>query len=166
MTTVLIAADQESSRGWGGPIALLVAVVLFLVVIGVQEHLRPAGGRAPSPTDEGDPDDGVTAQVSEVSDTDDTDRDTSPWGWIVNRGGRRVRVYTEPGRDDELDLDLDAAAEQEAETLEDVVDRMEEDGVAYAEIVRRLMADHRVSESTAKRAIRRSREARAKQRAS
>ncbi|GAB3817594.1 hypothetical protein GCM10027605_68550 [Micromonospora zhanjiangensis] len=103
---------------------------------------------------------GVNPQLSEVSDTDDTTADTPWWGRIVERGGRRVRVVpgAVPERDPELDWDLE---EGDTETLEEAVDRMDQDGVPYAEIVRRVMADYEVSESTAKRRIRESRQARA-----
>ncbi|OKI52842.1 hypothetical protein [Micromonospora sp. CB01531] len=150
-----LAAAQEPHRGWGGPVALLIAVAVFITIATLHDVWMRRG--LPSPTEGDDTEDGVTAQVSKVSDTDDTDRDTNWWGRIVEHGGRRVRVDGPP-RDEALDLELDD--EEPAETLEEAVDRMDRQGVPYAEIVRRVMADHQVSESTAKRAIRRSREAR------
>ncbi|MEW2442769.1 hypothetical protein [Micromonospora marina] len=150
-----LAEAAEPQRGWGGPIALLVGVAAFLAFAGLHYWWQERKG-LPSPTDDDDTDLGVNEQVSAVSDTDDTDRDTNPWGRIVNRGGRRVRVY-DTGRDGELDLDL---TELNPETPEEAADRMDREGVPYMEIVRTVMADYRVSESSAKRAIRDSRRAR------
>ncbi|MGJ3228932.1 hypothetical protein ACQEUV_26785 [Micromonospora aurantiaca (nom. illeg.)] len=112
----------------------------------------------PSPDEDDTTDTGVNPQVTPGSDTDDTADDTSLWGRIVNRGGRRVRVYTEPARDAEVDVDLED--DEEFETLEEAVDRMDRQGVPYAEIVRRVMVAYQVSESTAKRRIRDSRKVR------
>ncbi|MCT2280379.1 hypothetical protein M3G91_22450, partial [Micromonospora chalcea] len=141
---ITLAEAAESQRGWGGPVAMLIAVVAFLVFAGLHYWWQERQG-LPSPTEDGDTDTGVNAQVSSVSDTDDTERDTSPWGRIVNRGGRRIRVY-DTGRDGELDLDL---AEPEPETLEQAVDRMDRQGVQYMEIVRQVMDRFEVSEATA-----------------
>ena len=154
MFTNLAAAEPH--RGWGGPVAILAAVAVFITYATLLDAWQRRRG-LPSPTGEGDTDTGVNAQVGAVSDTDDTTGDTNWWGRIVERGGRRVRVDGEP-RDEALDLDLDG--DDEPESLEDAVDRMDRQGVAYAEIVRRVMAAYRVSESTAKRRIRDSREAR------
>ncbi|MBM0275081.1 hypothetical protein [Micromonospora tarensis] len=153
MTPALLAATSDPDRGWGGPIALLIAIVVFLTVIGIQEYINPEN---PSPT--GDQGSGVTAnpKVNSVSDTDDTEPDTSWWGRIRDVGGRRVRVVDEPV-DDELDLDLDD--EDEPETVEKAVARMVGERQSYMEIVRHLMTVHRVSESTAKRRIREHHEA-------
>ncbi|MET7949203.1 hypothetical protein [Micromonospora sp. NPDC005324] len=148
MNTVLIAATAEPERGWGGPIAVLVALLLFGLFIGIQEY------RDPSPTE--DEEGGVSAnlKVKSVSDTDDTDRDTGWWGQIRNVGGRRVRVVDELV-DEELDLNLDD--EDEPETVEAAVARMTGERRPYMEIVRHLMSVHGASESKAKRAIRNAR---------
>ncbi|OKI47245.1 hypothetical protein A6A27_10375 [Micromonospora sp. CB01531] len=147
-------AAAEPSRGWGGPVALLIAAVVFVAFATLHDVWMRRG--LPSPTEGDDTDGGDTSQVSSVSDTDDTDRDTSWWGRIAEVGGRRVRVDQEP-RDEALDLDLE---DEKPESLEEAVDRMDRQGVPYVEIVRRVMADYQVSESTAKRRIRDSREAR------
>ncbi|MCX5066885.1 hypothetical protein OOJ91_13620 [Micromonospora lupini] len=150
MTIMLIAASSEPDRGWGGPIALLVAGALFLLFIGIQEY------RDPSPTEDEGSGVKVNSQVSSVPDTDDTGRDTGWFGRIVERGGRRVRVVDELV-DDELDLDLDD--DEEPETIEAAVARLVDARQPYMEIVRHLMTVHRVSERTAKRRIREYRQA-------
>lgn len=147
-------AAQEPQRGWGGPVALLIAVAAFIALATLHDAWMRRRG-LPSPTEGDDPDDGVNPQVGSVSDTSDTAGDPGWWGRIVERGGRRVRVAAPPA-DDDVDLALD----DEPETLEEAVARLDAEGVPYAEIVRRVMADFRVSESTAKRRIRDSREAR------
>lgn len=153
-----LAATQEPARGWGGPVAILIAVAIFIAFAALHYTWQERRG-LPSPTEEDAPDTGVNSQVSVVSDTDDTGRDTSWWGRIVERDGRRVRIDERAPRDEELDLALEE--DEQAETLEEAVDRMDRQGIAYAEIVRTVMATYRVSESTAKRRIRDSREARA-----
>ncbi|AYF30591.1 hypothetical protein CSH63_24735 [Micromonospora tulbaghiae] len=146
-----IAAAQEPARGWGGPVAILVAVAAFLLIAGVHYAWQERQALR-SPTDEDDTDTGVNAQVSAVSDTDDTDRDTGWWGRIVEHRGRRIRVDELP-RDHDVDLDL-AEPETAPETLETAVDRMDRQGVQYMDIVRRVMEVYGVSEATAKRRIR------------
>lgn len=147
LTTLTIAAAAEPSRGWGGPIALGIVAAIYVAGATLHHHFReprsPAEGDTPGVR--------VNTQVSAVSDTDDTDADTGWWGRIVERNGRRVRAAGPPAEDvdEELDLDLEGA-----ETMEDAIVRLEGQGSSYMEIVRHLVDEHRVSESTAKRAIR------------
>ncbi|GIJ42631.1 hypothetical protein Vwe01_59560 [Micromonospora andamanensis] len=148
---MLTLAAETSSRGWGGPVALLVAVGAFVLFIGLHWLWMQHRG-IPSPSGRGDTGSGVKPQVSSVSDTDDTDRDTGWWGRIVERDGRRVRATAPPpNRDDEVDLDL---VDEEPESIEDAVGRMLDQGHPYMEIVRQVMDEFDVSEATAKRAIR------------
>ncbi|MEU5945151.1 hypothetical protein ABZ793_06260 [Micromonospora sp. NPDC047465] len=156
LTTMTLAAAEEPSRGWGGPIAL--GLVLAVYIAGATLHdwwMRTRG--LPSPTDGDDPGVSVNPQVSAVSDTDDTGRDTGWWGRLITLpDGRRVRS-TAPAAlvDEELDLDLDGAQdEEEPATIEDVVGTMLDRGHPYAEIVRAIMEEFEVSEATAKRRIR------------
>ncbi|MEU4594386.1 hypothetical protein [Micromonospora aurantiaca (nom. illeg.)] len=153
-TTIAAAAAEEPARGWGGPIALAIVAVVYIAGATLHYGWRERRG-LPSPAEDGDTDTGVNAQVSPVSDTDDTDRDTKPWwGEIIDRHGRRVRVSTEPGpRDEDVDVDLGGEDEEEP-TVEDVIVRLERQGLPYMEIVRHLMDGFEVSEATAKRRIR------------
>ncbi|TDC42101.1 hypothetical protein [Micromonospora sp. KC213] len=155
-TTIAAAAADEPSRGWGGPIALGVVIIIYITGATLHDWYRRSRG-LPSPTDDVDTDAGVNAQVSAVSDTDDTDRDTGWWGRIVEVGGRRVRAAETrllEVRDAEVDLDLDGTEPEEPETIEDVIGTMLDRGHAYAEIVRLVMEEFEVSEATAKRRIR------------
>ncbi|MCX4474797.1 hypothetical protein OOK41_31550 [Micromonospora sp. NBC_01655] len=164
-TTTLLAAAEEPSRGWGGPIALAIVAAVYIAGATIHHHVRSR--QDPSPTGEGDTSVSVKPQVSAASDTDDTTRDTGWWGRIVEVGGQRVRATgarTAPAREADVDLDLDGDDEQdEPETIEDVIDRLDFRGVPYAEIVATVMGGFRVSESTAKRRIRDTRAARAEQ---
>ncbi|XTZ18204.1 hypothetical protein ACQSSU_12920 [Micromonospora echinospora] len=173
LTTTILAATEEPNRGWGGPVALVVAVAAFYVIISVHHRIQEVRERRgnPSPTPPAGRGVSDTTQVRAVSDTDDTARDTEPdtgwWGRIVEAGGRRFRVYDQPGAesaDEEVDValddDEDDDPEEETETIEDVIDRLEFRGVSYGEIVATLMADFKISESTAKRKIREARAAR------
>lgn len=152
-----LAATQEPARGWAGPVAILIATAVFIGFATLHDAWMRRRD-LPSPAEGDDTGGGVKAQASAVSDTDDTDRDTGWWGRIVERGGQRIRVDERPPRDEDLDLDLEE--DEEAETLEEAVGRMDRQGIPYAEIVRTVVASYRVSESTAKRRIRGSREAR------
>lgn len=150
-----LAEAAQSQRGWGGPVALLIAVVAFLAFAGLHYAWHERRG-LPSPTEDGDTDTGVNTQVSEVSDTDDTDHDTGWWGRIVEVGGRRVRAGGPAPRDPVVDvaLDEDDEPEEEPATIEEVVATMLDRGHPYAEIVRHVMDEFEVSEATAKRRIR------------
>ncbi|MFI6160407.1 hypothetical protein ACIA59_10705 [Micromonospora haikouensis] len=156
-TMLLLAADAEPTRGWGGPIALVLVVAVYVAGATIHAHFRTREN--PSPTGDGDTDSGVNPQVTEVSDTADTDRDTGWWGRIVEVGGRRVRATDapRPDRDADVDLDLeddDEGEQDEPETIEDVIGKMLDRGHQYAEIVRQVMDEFEVSEATAKRRIR------------
>ncbi|WP_320067852.1 hypothetical protein [Micromonospora sp. RTGN7] len=142
---MLIIAAAEASRGWGGPVALALAIIAFAIVAGVTERLR-THPENPSPTEGAAPSVRVNPQFAKVSDTDDTDDDTGGWwGRIATVGGRRVRVVDDV---DDLD-DVD-----EPQTIEDAVAELLDDGVAYSRIVDTLVTDWHVSEATAKRRIR------------
>ncbi|WKU03766.1 hypothetical protein [Micromonospora sp. HUAS LYJ1] len=155
-TVLLAAAADEPTRGWGGPIALGIVGVIYVTAVTLHDRwLR----RDPSPTEGGDPDTGVNAQVSAVSDTDDTTRDTGWWGRIVEVDGRRVRAgERKPApADPEVDVDLDDVAEdepEEQETVEEVIGTMLDRGHGYADIVRTIQEEFDISEATAKRRIR------------
>jgi hypothetical protein len=154
---ILAAVTQEPQRGWGGPIALLIAGAIFIAFATGLHQFQEAreARRNPSPTPPGGRGVRVKPQVSAGSDTDDTDRDTDDWqGRIVQVDGAYYRVYPRPDAgvdEDDVDLELD---EPDEETIEQAVIRMDGEGVPYNEMVRRLVADYRVSESTAKRRIR------------
>ncbi|MER7164479.1 hypothetical protein ABT336_00150 [Micromonospora sp. NPDC000207] len=144
-------AAAEASRGWGGPAALGIALAAFLIVMGIVEHRKASGALSPN---EGDtPGVRVNRQVSEVSDTDDTEPDTGWWGRIATVGGRRVRVVDE-------DLDNDVDEDDEPLTIEETIEELLDRDVPYARIVEQVMDEHEVSESTAKRRIRDTRAAR------
>lgn len=163
---MLTIAAEEMHRGWGGPIAILIAVAIFIAIATVHDHFKES--QDPSPTGKGGRGVRVNSQVTEVSDTDDTDSDTGWWGRIVDRDGRRWRQVAHVVRTgaslpaEGIDLALDEEEDEEAdETLEEYVDRLDRAGVGYAEIVREAMDEYRVSEATAKRRIREARESRA-----
>jgi len=163
LTTLTLAAAEAPTRGWGGPIALAIVVVVYVTGVTLhQTYLQSHEG--PSPTEEGTPSVSVKPQVKAVSDTDDTSRDTGWWGRLTTLpDGRRVRVT---GPVDEVDVDLDDEPDEddeEEETIEDVIDRLDYRGVPYVEIVASVMSEFRVSESTAKRRIRDARAARVEQ---
>ncbi|WP_431892634.1 hypothetical protein [Micromonospora haikouensis] len=157
LTTITLAAAEEPARGWGGPIALAIVAAVYIAGATIHHHLRSR--EDPSPTGEGDTGSGVKPQVTQVSDTSDTDRDTGWWGRIVEVGGRRVRATDapRPARDADVDLDLEDDEEgedEEPESIEDVIGKMLDRGHQYAEIVRHVMEEFEVSEATAKRRIR------------
>ncbi|WP_416902777.1 hypothetical protein [Micromonospora echinospora] len=152
MLETVIAAADEPSRGWGGPIALLIVVIVYVTGATIHAHFMP--DEDPSPTERGARGVSVKQQVRAVSDTDDTTPDTDWWGRIVNIGGRRVRVYDQPAADGEVDVALDDDEADEEETIEDVIAGMLDRGHQYAEIVRHVMEEFEVSEATAKRRIR------------
>ncbi|WP_431976196.1 hypothetical protein [Micromonospora haikouensis] len=166
LTTITLAAAAEPDRGWGGPIALAIVAAIYVAGATIHAHFRST--EDPSPTAGGDTGRGVTAQVSAVSDTDDTDADTGGWwGRIATVGGRRVRVVDDVDEDqaaaaEDQDDDRDGDQDDEDEpTIGEVIDRLEGQGWGYMAVVRHVMDEFEVSESTAKRAVREAREARA-----
>ncbi|WP_139135787.1 hypothetical protein [Micromonospora yangpuensis] len=156
MITYLAAAD-EPARGWGGPIALALVVALYVTGTTLH-HTWLQRHDDPSPTREADTDTGVNTQVNSVSDTDDTDRDTTGWwGRIVDVGGHRVRLTDRdrPDVDDDQDDDEDEdQGQDEPATIESVIAQMLDRGHQYAEVVRHVQEEFEVSEATAKRRIR------------
>lgn len=155
MTPYIAATTLEPSRGWGGPLAILIAVAVFVAIATVHHNITEARARRPhSPAGRGARVVGVKPLVSSVSDTSDTDADTGWWGRIVELGGHRVRQIEDGHQpaDDDIDLALDGG--DESETLEEFIARADDAGVPYAEIVRDAVRAFRVSESTAKRRIR------------
>jgi hypothetical protein len=150
------AAAVEPHRGWGGPIAILVA----FAVIGLIHIIQQRRGN-PSPTLSAGQVRSVKTQVTEVPDTDDTEDDTDGgewWGRIVTINGVRQRVADDDAAaaelvDNDLDLPLDEPEDDsEPETLEGWI-CANLDRLGYAETVREGVRRWRVSERTVKRRI-------------
>lgn len=196
-TTTIAAATEHATRGWGGPIALLVAVAAFIVIGYTAERLRPAPETDeiddPSPTPPRGRGVSRDPQVSAVSGEGDTAADTDPdtdedepwYGGIVQIGNQRVRLdgaryralqqvlrtgSTRTADEDDLDDADDELADDDdgeeavdldgdgPETMEQAIARMDADGEQYSDIVRHVMGEYDVSESTAKRRIKAVRE--------
>lgn len=178
-TLILALDDSDPARGWGGPIAIAIAVAIAYGIAQLVDYIRsrwfPAGGPSPTPAAIRDVVDHTVREP--VSDTDDTDPDTAPWyGKIITVGGQRFRTLTHIARtgnsprpaidkgDDESEVDPEADAEadlaDEQETIEEYVDRLDGEGVEYMKIVRGAMHYFDVSAATAKRRIREARKAR------
>ncbi|MEU8821786.1 hypothetical protein [Actinoplanes sp. NPDC048796] len=174
MITVLAVTAAEPRRGWGGPLAILVA----FAVIGIMHliKVRNENLKTPSPTPPKPLPRGAKTQVSVVSDTDDTDAGTGWWGSIVDLGdGRRVRrvkavLATGSSRlpeddepvdgelvEDDIDLTLDEPAEPDSlkAWVAQNLGRL-----GYADLVREGMRLWQVSERTVKRRIADERQAR------
>jgi hypothetical protein len=151
------AAAVEPHRGWGGLIAIAIALGCAWLV-----HLATRRNASPTPPTPGPS--RVDTQVKAVSDTDDTSADTDWWGRIEEHGGVRLRRFRAvlatgssdlPEDDVDHDIDLALADEERApEKVEDLVDRLDRAGTGYMDIVRRLIADYGISEATAKRRVR------------
>lgn len=165
-------ASAEPNRGWGGPIALLAAFVIFRIVV------MPAGRWVmskianPSPPPALPAGSRLKAQAT-VGVTDDEPADTEVgwWGRIVEIGGVRVRQAQqvwrtgshelppaepdeEPDEDPEIDLPLDDEDDDEGESVEEYIGRARDLKVPYNQIVKVVMEYYDLSESTAKRRIR------------
>lgn len=151
----LAAAAAEPDRGWGGPLALLAAVIIFIAISQGWEwwQARKIDTSSP-PLDDPDTMIGVNPQVRTVSDTDDTDTDTiHEWG-RVSRARQRMKVirgWVWAPKEAVDDVDQAGA---EGVPLEEFVAELDRAGVPYAQIVRRSMQHYGVSEATAKRRIR------------
>jgi hypothetical protein len=151
---ILLAAADDPQRGWGGPIAILIAFAVLGLI-----HLARQRSLGPSPTLTSTSGFSAESQVSAVPDTDDIAPDTDGdwWGRIVTIAGVRRRVG--PGElldeelvDGEVDLALDEPDEREVETLEDwVYDNLER--MSYGDIVAGGMQRFKVSRRTVTRRI-------------
>lgn len=87
MPVILAAAAAESDRGWGGPLALIIACAVFW--LGTQAHARWKSTRenpSPTPALEG----GVTGVKQQVTGGSDTSADTT-----AGRGAVAVRPLDE-----------------------------------------------------------------------
>jgi len=172
------AAAAEQDRGWGGPVAILIAVGVFFAYTQFREWWQ--GRREienPSPTPPGD---GVTDEDPQVEDGvtgDDTNDgasdDTSWWGQRTRLADgsilvRRAAAVFRTGssrlpEDDEQPAEL---VEPEPEGLDEVrgekraefADRLVASPVRYTDAVLAIRHTYQVSESTAKKAIAAARE--------
>ncbi|HEX8628383.1 MAG TPA: hypothetical protein VF755_09465 [Catenuloplanes sp.] len=151
---VTAAAVEGSSRGWGGPIAIVVAGSIFYLVTLVVERYRKIDDSSPARTPPREVKDHTLYHDS--PDTDDTDADTTPWyGKIINVNGKKMRVarhIIRTGSSPKPDLDI--ITDDDSETLEEYIARVDEAGMAYSEIVRNAVDSYGISEATAKRRIR------------
>jgi hypothetical protein len=146
-----LAAAAEPSRGWGGPVAILVAFAVMYLIHRIVQYRE---GHSPPPP--GHARIGAKPQVSEVPGTNDTDRGTNWWGRIVtDETGQRVRQVWKTGSS-ELPADdedwIGDAGDVEAEDLDGWV-RANLGAMGYAELVRAGVKRWRVSTRTMKRRI-------------
>ncbi|MEV4708885.1 hypothetical protein [Actinoplanes sp. NPDC049316] len=165
LTIVMTAAQAEPQRGWGGPLAILAAFAGIGLI-----HLFMERRRSPSPTPPRGRRSGVNSQVTAGSDPVDPGADPGWWGQIVEVNGVRMRKVrqvwrtgstrlpenaAEPPEDDGVDLALDGPGEAASEPQSLDAWLAEHDGQAGTnELIRQAAARYRVSESTAKRALR------------
>ncbi len=162
-----LAAGGAAQQGWGGPVAILAAgAALYLL------HVVMSKIRNPSPTPPRGAGSREKPQVEAGSDPNDPDDDPGWWGRIVEVNGVRMRQARQvwktgsaqlpPGpenapdsdTDDELDLELDDGREPIGQWML-ALDRT----VGTNELIRQAAARYRVSETTAKRALRAARAA-------
>jgi hypothetical protein len=169
---MLLAATTEPPRGWGGPIALLTAFLIFRVVV------MPAGRWVmskignPSPPPALPTAERVKAQAT-VGSTDDGSNGSEVgwWGRIVEVGGVRARQAQqiwrtgshelppadepeeEAGEDLEIDLALDDD-DDEGETVGEYITRARALKLPYNQIVKVIMEYYDLTEATAKYRIR------------
>jgi hypothetical protein len=169
---MLLAATTEPARGWGGPIALLAAFLIFRIVV------MPAGRWVmskignPSPPPALPAAERVKAQATVGSTGDGSSGpEAGWWGRIVEVGGVRVRQAQqiwrtgshelppadepegdEPDEDPEIDLALEE--DEEGETVEQYIHRARDLKLPYNQIVRVIMQYYDLTEPTAKYRIR------------
>lgn len=161
-------ATATPHRGWGGPLAILIAFAAIGILHVIK--VRNDNLRNPSPAEPRALPSGAKTQVSKVPDTDDTTPDAGWWGTIVDLGNgdrvRRVKAVWGTGSsrlpeddgpagegqlvDDDLDLELDEPAAPA--TLDEWV-AANIDQLPYAEMVRQGTTLWQVSERTVKRRI-------------
>ncbi len=162
MVTV-IAAAQEAQRGWGGPLALLAAAAGLFAL-----HVVVTKIRNPSPTPPRGRGQIENPQVEVGSDPADPGGDPGWWGRIVEENGVRVRKVQQvwrtgsselpPAPDDEPDGEVDLDLEDNALPIGAWM-LARDTGAGTNELIRTAAARYRVSESTAKRALREARAA-------
>jgi len=145
-------AVEAAPAGWAHLVGLLVAAgIAFLAVA---THQWRMSLRDPSPPPLEGPDTDMTPGETGDLTLDDTDDDTLPEGrYRMPDGSILVRRWQPPA-----DIDLDLDDEGEDETREEMADRLVAGGGSYADWVREIMGAHDVSEATAKRAIRETRD--------
>lgn len=171
------AASAEPSRGWGGPIALVAAYLIFRVGQYVATRRGWIKIDNPSP-----PPALPTAERVKVQSTvgftepEPDEPEEGWWGRIVEVGGHRYRQVRqvmatgshelppdddepdEAGEDPAIDLALDdepapEGEEERGETIEEYIGRALGLGIPYNQIVKVLIDHYGVSRSTAKRRI-------------
>lgn len=153
----LAVAAAEPHRGWGGPLAILLAfagIGLVHIIVERRKNLSPTPRQAQGHR--------ANPQVSEVPDTSDTEVDTGWLGRIVTTpDGTRVRQILQvwrtgstelPADEPDGELDLDLTDYSEPEDLNGWV-RDNLDRLGYADLVRAGMRRWQVSERTMKRRI-------------
>jgi hypothetical protein len=168
----MLAAAVEPNRGWGGPVAILVAITLFFAYTQFRDwrQLRKEID-IPSPTPpwerRRDEDPQVAVGVTDDDTTDDTDEDT-----VNNFGLRRIRLAdgsvlkrraqavwrtgsSELPEPDEAAVepvdDRDGEGEVGGETRADYADRLVAEPIRYSGAVDAIVRAYGVSERTAKR---------------
>lgn len=161
-------AAEETSRGWGGPLAMLAAVAIFITFATLLDAWQRRRDHSPG---EGAGRGGVRvkSQVDTGFDTDDTDDDpgpdtgrerSGPGAWLRDFGralwAREDRELDDEDEEEPVDDGQGDEEEDEEgpETIEGTIRRLTEQGIPYAGIVRVLKREYRISESTAKRRIR------------
>jgi hypothetical protein len=173
---MLLATAAEPARGWGGPIALLAAFLIFRIVV------MPAGRWVmskignPSPPPALPTAERVKAQATVGSTSDgSTEPEVGWWGRIVEVGGVRVRqarqvwrtgshelpaaddpdedLNIDPDTDPDIDLALDGE-EDDDETVEEYIARARGLKLPYNQIVKVIMEYYDLTEATAKYRIR------------
>jgi hypothetical protein len=153
----LIAAASEPDRGWGGPLAILIAFTIMWVIHLVVQHRAAHSPPPPRHARIGD-----NAQVGSVPDTDDPAAVTPWWGRIVTIDGQRIRQVWRTGSsevpdepDDEGWLADWAPADDDEGEAEDIVGWVRDylDAMKYADLVRAGVKRWGVSERTMKRRI-------------
>lgn len=178
------AASAEPSRGWGGPIAILAAFAAFRLLMPLMRQLRDKIGN-PSPPPALPAAERVKVQSTVgFTEPEPDEPEEGWWGRIVEVGGHRYRQVRqvmatgshelppdddepdEAGEDPAIDLALDDepepdSEEERGETVEEYIGRAREMQVPYNQIKRVVIANYDVSESTAKRLIKRVDEERA-----
>lgn len=135
-----LAAAAEPSRGWGGPIAIVVALGVFGVIYMVMERLEEL--RSPSPPPRPSRVSDENPLLNEGSEPDEPSGVVDRGAYIIDYGdgGHRTNVRVRKAGP--------------ADNLEDWV-RANDGRMRTADLIRHAQAGWRVSESTVKRVLRR-----------